>query len=321
MDFYGDIVSELETFFHSINSTINFEKLVPPITNSLIDTDSSPWTKRRKMKHRASFLVERVIAFRRRHIVPCKREVFVSNEIKCKLSCDEFLRITPIVEEIISDFRSGNDINGRLSEQADNPETNDAMLWEWNLYHLHLGKGKKNANSKLYQRTGHLLIVYIPEDTPSVYLIDISEKHKNNNVVFSRKRYLEIIDNNWPELLSEYEMHGITPEHSLTDEERAALRSHHVNAFNHINGKMIGNPGIGITCAGTSILHTMQADYYMNKIDQLEKQCRGLQKEYVPRQIPEYKNYKLKFNSDTWEFYLVEYEPQRAPIIVSIIPL
>ena len=321
MDFYGDIVSELETFFHSIDSTINLEKLVPPIPNSLIDTDSPPWTMRRKMKHRASFLVERVIAFRRRHIVPCKREVFVSNEIKCKLSCDEFLRFAPIVEEIISDFRNGNDINGRLSEQADNPETNDAMLWEWNLYHLHLGKGKKNANSKLYQRTGHLLIVYIPEGTPSVYLIDVSEKHKNNNVVFSRKRYLEIIDNNWPELLSEYEMHGITPEHSLTDEERAALRSHHGNTLNHINGKMIGNPGIGITSAGSSVLHIMQADYFMNIIDQLEKQCRELQKEYVPRQIPEYNNYKLKFDKDEWRFYVVEYTPRKSPTVVSTIPL
>ena len=321
MDFYADIVSELTTYFHSINSKIKIEKLAPSIPAKLIDTDNPTERKSRETRYRASRLIERLITFRRKHILSCKREVFISTELQEKLRSDEYIQFVSIVKAIQDDLRNGNDINGRLSKKADRPSQNDDMLFEWNLYHLHLGEDKEDSNSKYYRRTGPLLIVYIPPIDSSAYLLDISENHFNNQVAFARKRYLEIIDNNWPDLLSEYEMHGITPEYSLTDEERAALRSHHVNAFNHINGKMIGNPGIGITCAGTSILHTMQADYYMNKIDQLEKQCRGLQKEYVPRQIPEYKNYRLKFNSDAWEFYLVEYEPQRAPKIVSLIPL
>lgn len=321
MDFYADIVSELTTYFHSINSKIKIEKLAPSIPTKFFDTENPTERKRRETQYRASRLIERLITFRRKHILPCKREVFISTELQEKLRSDEYKQFAPIVEIIQDDLRNGNDINGRLSKKADRPSKNDDMLFEWNLYHLHLGEDKEDPNSKYYQRTGPLLIVYIAQTDSSAYLIDISENHFNNQVVFARKRYLEIIDNNWPELLSEYEMHGITPEHSLTDEERCNLRSHHGTTINEIKGKAISNPGLGITSAGTSILHTMQADYFINIVDQLEKQCTELQKEYIPRQIPEYKNYKLKFNSNAWEFYLVEYEPQRAPIIVYIIPL
>lgn len=320
MNFYSDVVTEIMTYFNYINKEIKIENLVPPIPFEIRGGENLAGYKTCEMKYVASCLIERLLSFKQKHINPCRRKVLMSRELKNKLKNEEYIHYKQVIEKIALDLHNGVDVNGRLSKFSDRPSKDDVMLLEWNLYHLHLGTDKESPSSKYYQRTGNLLIVYISPNELSAYLVDISEDH-HNNVVFSRKKYLEIIDNNWPELLSGYELKGVRLECSVTDEQRQNLRSNGITTMNEINGKTIVNPGIGITAARTGIYHRIKADHVIQRIEQYENACRDMQNKYVPMQIPEYLNYNLKLDTDKWVFNIIEYKPREQPKIIMGINL
>lgn len=323
MNFYEDIVQEIKNYFRLINPTIKFKNIIPSLPKIPTDGANVDY-KRRLLHHQATFLLIRLLEFQIRHISCCKRKVFISNELQTKLSDSSYREFASVVSDIRSDLENGVDINGRLSKEIDavgKQKYEDAMLYEWGLYHFHLKSEKDAKDARYYGRSGELLMAYIPSFENVAYLIDISEDHNSNNVVFSQSRYLKIIDDNWPNVLAKYETRGIPLSYSLTDEQRHALRSHGVTAFNEVNGKIIMNPGLGITCAKTGLLQTFQTNYLMRLIAKKERVCRGIQKKYVPKQIPEYLNYKLKFDRKDFLFYIVEYMPQKPPKIIDRIKL
>lgn len=323
MNFYEDIVNELKAFFRLINPNVKFKNIIPPLPANLTNDLQVDYSTR-YLKHNASFLITRLLEFQTRHISCQKRQVYISNELQTKLADTSYHEFALVVSDIKKDLENGVDVNGRLSKKIDavgKKKYYDIMLYEWGLYHFHLGKDRDSTDSKYYKRSGELLIAYIPSLENIAYLVDISEDHYQDDTVFSRSKYLKIIDDNWPNVLAKYETRGIPLSYSLTDEQRHALRSHGVTAFNEVNGKIIMNPGLGITCAKTGLLQTFQTNYLMRLIAKKERVCRGIQKKYVPKQIPEYLNYKLKFDRKDFLFYIVEYMPQKPPKIIDKIKL
>lgn len=73
----------------------------------------------------------------------------------------------------------------------------DGLLYDWGIHHLHLGL--KLETTGFVERTGPVLFaVFRPND---VYFVDVRD-HEG----WSDKELLEIINRNWPELLSIYRM-------------------------------------------------------------------------------------------------------------------
>ena len=321
MDFHADIVSELASFFTSLNPNISIEKIAPPIPMELITAVGSVDRNKIEVKNKSHRLLERLLTYKRKHISRIKRDVIISDDLQQKLNLPDYVHFSSVIEEIKIDFQNGNDLNWRLSKRADDPTKNDAMLFEWNMYHLHLGTERERHNNNYCKRTGELLVVYITDSNTTAYFIDITENHRNNPIAFSRQRYLDILNSNWPNLLSKYELQEVQMESHITDEERSILRKANAIAFNNIAGKTFLNPGLGVTSAGTSIQICRKTDFLIQYIDDVESFCRNYQKQYLPKQIPEYLNYRLKFNEKYWSFYIVEYLPSLPKRIVLRIPL
>lgn len=83
-----------------------------------------------------------------------------------------------------------------------------------------------------------------------VYFIDIRD-HEG----WSDKNLLEIVNRNWPELLSIYKMEGVKPETSFDENDITSLRKSGVNTFHELSdGNSYLSMGGGITSAGTSMM-------------------------------------------------------------------
>lgn len=173
----------------------------------------------------------------------------------------------------------------------------DLMLYDWNIYHFHLSNEKELSGSSeevyFYQRTGALLFVYNKINDNNAYFLDISKKH-----IFSNQNLLDIINNNWPDLLNEYIMQGISKARILTDQEKAVLRKNHLMSFYAIGENIILPPGGGFTCAGTSLSCRITTDRIIKKIQDDEFYCKQKQKQYVPKQVPEFIDFKLYLHDD-----------------------
>ena len=71
----------------------------------------------------------------------------------------------------------------------------DGLLYDWGIHHLHLGETFSAPG--YVKRTGPVLFAIFRND--NVYFIDIRD-----HVGWSDKGLLEIVNENWPELLSIY---------------------------------------------------------------------------------------------------------------------
>ncbi|WP_026759809.1 hypothetical protein [Selenomonas ruminantium] len=319
MNFFADVVSELTLFFTKKNPCLKIERFFPPIPFEVLEYEDFAERNKKIIRYKAGYLLERLFTFNKKHISTNKRNVMVSQELKRKLDSNDYAKFKAVIEKIKCDFENGVDLNGRLSKLADNPAKNDLMLFEWNMYHLHLGERKEERQNgrNYYNRTGELLIVYIPDCEEEAYFVDITENHKNNPLAFSRQRYLDILNRNWPNLLSKFELPEAILESQITDEDRTLLRKKHVCTLNSIGGKTYLNPGIGVTSAATSIQILRRTDYLMEYIHELELFYRNIQKRFIPKQIPEYLDFKLRFDEINNCFFILKCAPRRGRKVVQ----
>lgn len=88
--------------------------------------------------------------------------------------------------------------------------------------------------------------------------------------VFAKKELLEIIDNNWPELLKDYTTEDtMMLIHNVIDEEREKARKSGVMlGMTEVNGKIIVNPGIGVVTNGHNIVLVKKANAIMRFVQE-----------------------------------------------------
>lgn len=142
-----------------------------------------------------------------------------------------------------SKIEKGESINPHLNTAIQKDKL-DGLLYDWGIHHLHLGL--KYESTGFVERTGPVLFAVFR--TNDVYFVDIRD-HEG----WSDKGLLEIINRNWPELLSIYRMKGVKPETAFTEEEITSLRKAGVNTFHELSdGNSYLSMGGGITTAGTS---------------------------------------------------------------------
>ena len=125
------------------NPCLKIERFFPPIPFEVLEYEDFAERNKKIIRYKAGYLLERLFTFNKKHISTNKRNVMVSQELKRKLDSNDYAKFKAVIEKIKCDFENGVDLNGRLSKLADNPAKNDLMLFEWNMYHLHLGERKE----------------------------------------------------------------------------------------------------------------------------------------------------------------------------------
>lgn len=147
-------------------------------------------------------------------------------------------------EQLKSKIENGDDINPYLSKSVFKLQKDDLMFYDWGIHHFHLGEYIESDG--FIKRTGPLAFGIVKSD--SIYFISI-EAHGS----WSDKSLIEIVDRDWPELISSHRFNG-SIEPNFTDEEHGILRKAHVNtAIQLSNGHSYIALGGGYTSAGTSM--------------------------------------------------------------------
>lgn len=194
-------------------------------------------------------------------IKPVQRQVYKSDRFgKLQIPYETLLALISIDKKI----RNGEDITFHMSKQVLNPSYNDLLLNTWVIQHIHISRTKKNKSNKFYDRSDFLLFAIFSEN--AAYFLDI-QNHKAVNV-FSKQNYLKIIDENWPELLDDYDINkngDKTRAFDYTDQEiREITKKGYSIGLINIGDRTISCPGIGITTSGHNIQIVRQADHLFN---------------------------------------------------------
>lgn len=168
------------------------------------------------------------------------RKVFISKEFNCPPKFKK--RISSLKKNI----EKGISLNPFLSKGSSRITNKDYLLYDWNIYHLHLGKYDLNKD-KYSSRTNELLFVYITEK--AAYFLDILDHNS-----FTEKKLLSIIKLNWPFLLEKFILHGFTATtQNLSGKEIGLLRKKGVSTLIQLDsGEILFPPGKGIVSTSDS---------------------------------------------------------------------
>lgn len=199
-------------------------------------------------------------------LLPHKRNVFFSKEFVCP---DE---VQTGLELLINKFRNGEDVTSHLSKAALNPSKPDELLYDWGIYHFHLGQ-ERDAKSNFIQRSGPILFARV--DDENVYCINVYPHGVNVLPPWCRQEMIKIVHNNWPETVNQYRIEGVSllyPQgEPPTDREYAMLRKSHVTTMLEVEKNIVYAPlGGGMALSGHSMEITRQCNHIWNTLKQNE---------------------------------------------------
>ena len=163
---------------------------------------------------------------------------------------------------------NGYDINPFLSKQAIEPHKKDSLLFHWNISHLHLNANK--SNGYFNKRSGQLAFVHFDRHQKIAYFIDIQHHSKRN--VFARKKYLEILQKNFPEVMELWECKGIQDVSiAPNDDDIKSLIKNDITLILKVNDKFYMPPGLGTALDGSSTRAVMEMNRVLRHLQEWEK--------------------------------------------------
>ncbi len=193
-----------------------------------------------------------------------KHEVFVSQEL---LKNKEYQKFKNVINQIIEKAKTGNNLNVYLSKSIKNNITKpDKMLNDWGIIHLHLGDKQKNG---YVNRTNELLFIYRDnQDKTKLYILDIFS-HGD----WSMKKTIEILRNNWKNVIEKYRIKETTDVHpKLDDDGHKQIRDFNANAPIVIENDSYLTIGGGFNLIGTNMLSTFFMIRKMKELNNIENQ-------------------------------------------------
>lgn len=185
----------------------------------------------------------------KKSVKPQKRTVHYSKEFACPPEVESGLKL------LTQKFENGDDVSLHLSKDAEAPSEFDGLLYDWGIYHFHLGEAVDDKTGRII-RTGPILFAKV--DAENVYYINIYNHGKGVQQPWNRQEMLKIIHNNWPETIRKWKLpDGIKlyPENisSPTDEQYASLRRNGISMFTFVDeGIAYFSPGGGYMSTGHS---------------------------------------------------------------------
>lgn len=144
----------------------------------------------------------------------------------------------------------------------------DMLLYDWGIYHFHISD-EKEENSFFMKRSDYLLMTYIEGDF--IYFLDIVPHSSTDIVIWSDTKYLDIIRENWPNLMDKYVIKDCVPVESYNDTEISKIRKRGALIISKWdNRNALFSPGGGYASDRTSIRAMQQRDYLIDLISEIE---------------------------------------------------
>jgi len=229
------------------------------------------------------------------------RDVYLSQTLEDNLTEEHEDAISVIRET----FENGSDVNPHLSRQIFNPTFNDLLFNDWGVYHFHLSTTRDDPNDYFMSRTGPLLFAMVKNN--EAYFLTIG-----NHGDWGKPEFLEIVENNWPDLLDNRKIEGARPVQDLDEDEIQELREAGINPIADIQGQAIFSEKGGITLEGGRVQHTLSAIQLNERMEQLEEYVNSNRERYkenlnqglANEEIPDELDFRLELEDG--KFWLVE---------------
>ena len=205
---------------------------------------------------------------KKRSIPPKRRNVLKSDIFTCP---SDLAGALAILEQKIA---SGEELGSHLSRKLRFLEETDSLLYDWGIFHLHLGTSLEADG--YVTRTGPLLFGYFDED--NFYLLNVMPHGS-----WTKQDMLKTIHRNWPLSLERYRIKDpnvVGMEFNFTDDEVGKLRKASLNkAIEVESGVVYIAPGGGFVSSGHSteviIMHDRNKEDLLHLQNQIESDPRG----------------------------------------------
>ena len=267
-DFFEDLKNELQRLLKEMGLRVPTNKQL-----YLQDKRSDDFKNKDKYYDLRNLLIHFFTAYSR--MVPViKWNVYVSDKLKNR---NEII-------DIQSKLKTGTDINKLLSrnvKKLNQTKYNDLLKYEWGIYHFHFKEDRSNE----------LLFVYLNES--SAYLLDILEHEKPDGsiVTWTNTDLIQIIHDNWPNVIKPFIFLENSNSKKLTTEERKALRRR--SGSSHI----IVTDGTEYIPLGSGISISKHPNEAIEQSDLLFKSVKRLQT-VVQNNIPTFKKKLIGYTSE-----------------------
>ena len=166
---------------------------------------------------------------------------------------------------ILAKFCRGEDVNGHLSKASTNPNVPDGLLYDWDVYHMHVSNTKATPMQTFFDRTGPVALAKVASD--DAYFLDIRPHGAGNHLLWTQQDILEIINCTWPALLDNADLrHAVTTVQNPTAANLQRLRGNLRTGAGativplQIGNRVIAPPGGGMATDGTSVAVMDQVD-------------------------------------------------------------
>jgi hypothetical protein len=159
--------------------------------------------------------------------------------------------------------RKGEDLNPHLSLRHASLRNADGLLAEWGVHHFHLGTAPHPTNPAYVGRTGPLVFALVDQQT--FCAINVF----SHDDCWEETRIIESIHRNWPDMVSAYQMNGVTGE-SLSKPQRRAIRKKNVNVLvTTTDGAVYAPIGGAVGASGLKMESVRRADAWRAEILEL----------------------------------------------------
>lgn len=196
----------------------------------------------------------RYFNFRLKYITQVPRTVMISKELLKSIQSNESLNILALLY-IFDRTKRGADLNPFQSKQSFNSNFHDSLFNDWGIHHLHISHEKDLGQNFFNRRTGPLLFVRFTDDT--AYFIDV--KAHNDNNVWSKKDFIRILKNNWPQSIERFEA-GFRIYPDFDDSDIGVLRKKGYLFGINVDEKSYLLLGYGQTTSGDNLMAGRLAD-------------------------------------------------------------
>ena len=179
------------------------------------------------------------------------RTVIKSKEFQCP---DKFV---PALKEIENKFINGENVSPYMSKTITNLSYHDLLLYDWGIYHFHLGT--KEKGQRFATRSSQQLFVYIKDD--AAYFVQTYPHNKEN--LYTTQEMVKILHDNWPDKIEDRKLNGFKSAERFSDKQYQEIRKSGGLVIIDIgDGNIYGMLGGGYASNGSSIEVTRNTDYW-----------------------------------------------------------
>lgn len=196
----------------------------------------------------------------KRNIKCVPRNVVHSKQFSCPIEYSFAL------QEFEKKVTNGEDLTPFMSEKILLPNYNDLLLNDWGIHHFHLSR--RYRPDGFVQRNTLQILAYVSDST--VYMIQVYPHNAQN--LYAKQEMIQIINENWPELIEAYCLKDAYLPDPLDDNTYELYRKAHISTFVQVGTKgLCSSFGGGYASNGFSVEALRNGDFWKKRFTMFEK--------------------------------------------------